>query len=291
MILRLLCLLPLLFQFGETVKVNYVLVPVGVADRHGQWMTGLKKSDFELYVDLHRVPIQHFSLDISQPTSTIVMVDASGSMGTGPLWERVHLALQKINEYIKPQDELSMSIFQSRSFRLLRSLSTGEMAPDALLLEITPWGKTALYDALAYIPVYTNPAKYPKTQVILLTDTHDNYSEQNPQTVIDRLLQVRVPVFTLALRQTPQEVMEIEFLKILAKYSGGSVETAATPEEIGEALERIFETISKQYLVGFAPVRDDVVEYHPILVNVKGKKGLAVTAKKGYFGGPPKYLD
>ena len=291
MLWRLFCLFPLLFQFGETVKVNYVLVPVGVADKHGTWMTGLKKTDFEIQVDYRPVAIEHFSLDISQPVSTVVMVDASGSMGEGGQWDRVRRTLEYIGSYLKPQDELAVSIFQSRSFRLLRPLSTGDLHPSELLKDITPWGKTALYDALAYIPVYTAPARYPKTQVILITDTHDNYSEQNPQTVIDHLLQVKVPVFTLALRQTPEEVMEIDFLKILAKYSGGSVETANAPAEIGTALDRISETISKQYLLGFAPTHSDVVEYHSIQVSVKKIKGTVVTAKKGYKGGPPKYAD
>ena len=291
MLLRLLCLFPLLFQFGETVKVNYVLVPVGVADKHGAWMTGLKKSDFEIRVDDRPVAIEHFSLDISQPVSTVVMVDASGSMGEGGQWDRVRRALDYIGSYLKPQDELAVSIFQSRSVRLLRPLSTGELHASELLKDITPWGKTALYDALAYIPVYTAPARYPKTQVILITDTHDNYSEQNPQTVIDHLLLVKVPVFTLALRQTPKEVMEIDFLRILAKYSGGSVETANAPLEMESALDHISETISKQYLVGFAPTRSTMIEYHPIQVKVKIHKGTAVTAKKGYLGGPPKYAD
>jgi VWFA-related protein len=290
-LLKLLCLFPLLFQFGETVKVNYVLVPVGVADKHGVWMTGLKKSDFELQVDTHPVPIEHFSLDTSQPVSTVVMVDASGSMGEGGQWERILRALEDIAANLKPQDELAVSVFQSRSVRLLRPLSTGELHPAELMKDITPWGKTALYDALAYIPVYTAPARYPKTQVILITDTHDNYSEQNPQTVIDHLLQVKVPVFTLTLRQTPEEIMEIDFLKILAKYSGGSVETANAPAEIEAALDHIRETISKQYLLGFAPSQSSVIEYHSIQVNLKKIKGAAVTAKKGYLGGPPKYAD
>jgi VWFA-related protein len=291
MILRLLYLLPLLFQFGETVKVNYVLIPVNVTNKHGDWISGLKKSDFSLYVDLHPVAIQHFSMDMSQPISTVIMVDASGSMGTGSLWERTLYSLKKLSDFVKPQDETALSIFQSRSFRLLKPVGADPLGAEELLKEIAPWGKTALYDELAYIPVYTKPAKYPKTQVILITDTHDNYSEQNPQTVIDNLLRVKVPVFTLAIKQTQQEVMEIDFLKLLAKYTGGSVEVVETPAQIDDALEHIFDTIHKMYLLGFAPVRDDMVEYHPILVSVKGKKALVVTAKKGYSGGPPKYAD
>jgi VWFA-related protein len=276
-------------EFSETVTVNYVLIPVNVTDAKGRWVAGLKKDNFELLVSLRPVRVEHFSRDASDPLSTLVIVDASGSMGTGTLPEQTVFALDRLRERIKPGDETALSMFQSRSFRLLRPLGDGPFDPAALLEGIKPWGKTALYDELAYIPVYLREAKHKKRQAILITDTHDNFSEQEPQKVIDSLLQVQVPVHTLALRQTPMEVLDIEFLKILARYSGGAVEVAGTPEEIDAALERIFDRIHHSYLLGFSPGKG-MVQYHSVLVSVKGKGKVKVSAKKGYWGGPPKFL-
>lgn len=276
-------------DFGETVSVNYVLIPVSVTDAKGRWVSDLKKENFELLVGLRPVAIEHCSKDTSDPLSTLVVVDTSGSMGTGTLPAQTAYALQRLKDSIKPGDETALSIFQSRSFRLLRPLGEGPFDPAALLEGVKPWGKTALYDELEYIPIYLKKAAHKKRQVILITDTHDNFSEQEPQKVIDNLLEVQVPVFTLALRQTPQEPMEIEFLKILARYSGGAVEVAGTPEEIDAALERIYDRIHHQYLLGFSP-GGGVLEYHSVLVTVKGKGKVTVNAKKGYFGGAPKFL-
>ena len=276
-------------DFGETVSVSYVLIPVSVTDQNGQWVTGLKKENFELLVGLFPVAIEHFSRDASEPLSTLVVVDTSGSMGTGTLPEQTAYALQRLKESVKPGDETALSIFQSRSFRLLQPLGAGPFDPAALLEGIKPWGKTALYDELEYIPIYLKKAVHKKRQVILITDTHDNFSEQEPQKVIDNLLKVQVPVFTLALRQTPMEVQEIEFLKILGRYSGGAVEVAGTPGEIDAALERIFDRIHHQYLLGFSP-GGGVLEYHSVLVSVKGKGKVTVNAKRGYFGGKHRFL-
>jgi len=277
-------------EFSETVTVNYVLIPVNVTDAKGRWVSGLTKENFELMVSLRKVAVEHFSRDASDPLSTLVILDASGSMGTGTLPEQSAYALRRLQESVKPADETALSMFQSRSFRLLRPLAEGSFDPAALLEGVKPWGKTALYDELAYIPLYLRDARHKKRQVILITDTHDNFSQQDPQKVIDSLLQVQVPVYTLALRQTPMEVLEIEFLKILGRYSGGAVEVAGTPAEIDAALERIFDRIHHSYLLGFSP-REGMLQYHTVLVNVKGKGKVKVNAKKGYWGGPPKFLQ
>jgi Ca-activated chloride channel family protein len=276
-------------EFGETISVSYVLIPVSVADENGRWVSDLKKENFELLVGLRPVAVEHCTKDASDPLSTLIVVDTSGSMGTGTLWEQTQYALQRLQNSVKPGDETALSIFQSRSFLLLRPLGDGPFDPAALLAEVKPWGKTALYDELEYIPIYLKKAAHKKKQVILITDTHDNFSEQDPQKVIDNLLKVQVPVFTLALRQTPMEPLEIEFLKILGRYSGGAVEVAGTPQEIDAALERIFDRIHHQYLLGFSP-KPGVLQYHSVLVSVKGKGKVKVNAKKGYWGGPPRYL-
>lgn len=57
-------------QFGETVHVDIVEVPVTVVDRDGRAVRGLTRDNFELYDEGKRVPIDYFeAIDIARVTA------------------------------------------------------------------------------------------------------------------------------------------------------------------------------------------------------------------------------
>ncbi len=273
-------------QFFEEIQVEYVLFNVKVFDKNKEPVLGLKKNDFELYVDLHNVKIEHFSLSTSDPNSIFIMLDSSGSMGLGDLWEKAYLILENIEALLKLGDEIALFIFQSDSFRLLKNFQDKERAVN-FFKEITPWGKTALYDALSYSTLYFKNSKNKDRRIIIITDTHDNFSKQEPKKVIDALLSTSYPCHIFALRQTNLEPLEIDFFKYLSQYSNGSLHIIESKEEIQKEVDNLFNSFSKEYLIGFAPDPKSVVKYHTVLVSTKNK-GYKVETRKGYYGKKPK---
>ena len=61
------------------VTTNVVLVPVLVVDRFDQFITGLRKDDFELYDNRVRQDIRYFASE-DVPVSATLLLDTSGSM-------------------------------------------------------------------------------------------------------------------------------------------------------------------------------------------------------------------
>lgn len=276
----------LLFQFSETVIVDYVLFNVKIFDENKELVTGLKKNDFELYIDLHKTKIEHFSPISTEPQSILIMLDSSGSMGTGDHWEKVKLLLKEIEKYIKEKDEIGLFIFQSNSFRLLKDFKSKESL-EKYLDEVKPWGKTALYDSLYYSSVYFNKAKNKDKRIILITDTHDNFSKENPDKVIKSLIKTSHPCHIFALKQTELEPLEIDFLKLLSKYTNGSLHILLNKEDIIREVERCQESFAKEYLIGFAPDSKSMIKYHTVLITTRNRN-FCVETRKGYYGRAPK---
>lgn len=280
--------LGILFQFSETVVVNYVLFNVKAYDEREELVGDLKKDDFELYVDLNKVKIEHFSKVSSEPQSILIMLDSSGSMAVGDLWEKVSVLIKNIGNFIKEKDEVGFFIFQSDSFRLIKSFDSNIKIED-LLKEIKPWGKTALYDSLILSKIYLERRKNKDKRIILITDTHDNSSKEDPQKVISALIKTKYPCHIFALKQTEKEPLEIDFLKNLSIYTNGSIHIIDSIYEIEKEVEKCFDSFSKEYLIGFEPARKSKESFHKIIIKAK-KKGLKIVSRNSYYGRAPKSL-
>lgn len=276
----------LLFQFSEVVTVDYVLFNVKVFNEDKEPVLGLKKNDFELYIDLQKTKIEHFSLISLEPQSILIMLDSSGSMDTGNLWENVRNLLLEIEKYIKEQDEVALFIFQSDSYRLLKDFKSKE-GLTIFLQDIKPWGKTALYDALYYSSVYFKKTTNKSKRIILITDTHDNYSKEDPSKVVNSLIKTAYPAHIFALKQTELEPLDIEFLKLLSKYTNGSLHLILNQEDIRKEVEKCYESFSKEYLIGFSPDQKSSSKYHTVLIETKNKK-YKVETRRNYTGKAPK---
>src|SRR5215472_604233 len=62
------------------VDVDLVNVLCSVRDKHGAYVKGLKKEDFELRVDGHPRPITNFSAEVASPLTVALLLDVSGSV-------------------------------------------------------------------------------------------------------------------------------------------------------------------------------------------------------------------
>src|SRR2546430_1985824 len=131
------------------LDVNLTLLHAAVIDRAGQFVAGLDKKDFQLFVDGAPRPITVFEPD-DAPVAAGILVDNSASMSTKG--SHVIAASLAFARACNPQDEVFVVHFsdQARLGLPPDQPFTGSISElETALLKFTAEGTTALYDAVA----------------------------------------------------------------------------------------------------------------------------------------------
>src|SRR5207237_3571506 len=126
------------------------------------------------------------------------------------------------------------------------------------LAKVTPYGKTAFFDALATMPERSRLGKNSSRAVVLLSDGIDNASTLT-RADLARLLQgVAVPIYPLGIRdpgETPagrsrEELTDLDLLREVAGLTGGKLTLGNEPQQLAMAVGSIEMDLRGQYLVG-----------------------------------------
>ncbi|HPR63823.1 MAG TPA: VWA domain-containing protein [Thermoanaerobaculia bacterium] len=273
-------------QWGEVVTVRYVMFNVSVTDAYGKPQTHLRRDDFTMWVDLNQVRFDHFSHDFSAPVSTLILLDDSGSMDLGRRPNMVKAVIQQFLRQWREGDEHALISFQNRSMHTEIPFPGSKRGFFDFLAQSKPRGQTALYDALLAVQDEIQKGSNERKQIILITDSHDNYSSVPPGTAIQIIQELEVPVHVICVPLSEREPLEIKFLLSLAKYTGGTLHVLKRESEIEEAVSQILALVHHQYLLGFAPDTSKEVQYRRVQIDVKGKH--IIRTRKGYKGYPPR---
>ena len=169
-------ILPCLVQaqdFTLKVDVPVVSLDVSVLDPAGQPVDGLNPNDFELLEDGVPQEILYFGSSRS-PYSVYLLFDSSGS--TRHKWSFMRQAAAGFLEFIKPEDRVSIGIFDQQ----LHTLSTWDDprqttldALDRLALDSRPSGTTEFYRSLEQAIRQLATGFSERRAIIVLTDGRD----------------------------------------------------------------------------------------------------------------------
>ncbi len=178
--------------------MGYVLVPVvakskrGLADR-------LAEEEFRLRVDGEPVRIESFERGATAPIGILFLQDLSGSMGIGSKLALSRELIQCVLDLARRGDEFAVASFSDR--RLFVEVPFPG-PPDAVLETAGGWkgyGRTALHDAVAWLPDLVQSRSSPRRAVVLVTDGVDNASEVPAGVAREQIRQAEVPVHVLGL--------------------------------------------------------------------------------------------
>jgi len=129
--------------------VNLVQVNMRVTDSEGHSVPGLKKENFELFVDGVRLSISQFQ-DEDAPVTAGIVVDNSASMG--PKREEVIAAAMAFARASNPRDQMFVVHFNEQArFGLPESTPFTSKVDElqAVISKMEVGGTTALYDAIS----------------------------------------------------------------------------------------------------------------------------------------------
>lgn len=152
-------------------ETSLVQLNIGVVDKQGRPITSLTKSDFVVYEDGVKQPIQHFE-PVEAPFSLVLMLDMSGS--TINFRQQLKLASQRFLDALAPADRVAVIQFNAK-VKSLSGFSTDRMKT-AYAIEIAEGaGETHFYEALKYALRELEKEGPRRKAIVVLTDGLDSH--------------------------------------------------------------------------------------------------------------------
>jgi VWFA-related protein len=281
-------------SFEDEVAVSWILVPVIVKSSRG-YVEDLEREDFELRVNGRPVRFEDFEQRGEAPWSLVFLQDLSGSMGPGGRLEASKEAILEFLDRARPGDEYALATFAMGSTAVDVPFTEDQQALREAVAGWEAWGKTALHDAVAWLPDISGDSRNVKRAAVLITDGADNASRMTAAEARDLVRRAELPVYVLGLESgDPRQLGEkgdkvyqyADVLNLLATMTGGRYFPIAGPDDLKEACALIVEEMRYQYVLGFDTLSTGKPEWRPLSVIVK-EPGVRVIARRGYRGTPP----
>jgi Ca-activated chloride channel family protein len=279
----------------ESVSVGYVMIPFTVIGEKGVPITNLRRGEVGLLVDGKRVTSDMFEKSENARVSFTILLDASGSMALAGKMDAARAAIGALLAHRRKGDDFSLFVFAESEARELVPFTENSSEVTRALATVSPYGKTAFFDALSTMPERSRLGKNPSRAIILLSDGIDNASKLTREDLAGLLQGVAVPIYPLGIRdpreqkakaKSQEELSDLGLLDAVANLTGGKLYLGNQPQQIALAVSNIEKDLRAQYLIGFAPTGQGGVKYRHISLKLDGRvHGVRVRA--GYFGTEP----
>lgn len=270
---------------------DLVVIHAMVEDGRGHAVEGLRKENFIVYEDNVPQTISHFSAS-DAPASIGLLIDNSTSMMTKR--DRVIASAVAFAQLSNPHDEIFVlafnedvttawhpSILQESDIDLLRA---------TLLQRIAARGRTAVYDALNQGLDWLRTSRYPRQVLVVVSDGSDNASQATRAATLARVGASNAMIYAVILRDPVDRDGDPEFLRELARETGGKAFAPARVDDIPEALEQIARDIRATYTLGYVSTneaRDGKLRHIRVVAGRDGRP-LNVRARSGYLAPRPR---
>lgn len=270
-----------------TVTSALVVLPVTVTDRRGQFVSGLRQSDFQVYEDGHRQKVTVFE-EGDAPVTVGLVVDHSGSMADK--LPQVATAIRAFAQSSDPRDEMFLVNFNERAsvVRLAGTPFTSNPGKlEAALAAVSAGGETALYDAVGMGLRYLQLGHWQRRALIVVSDGGDNASHLRFSQVLALARQSQASIYAIALTSAPDEDDEQNpsLLKRLCKDTGGIAYFPRSGHSVVQITAAIARTLRAQYTLGYVPqTRAGEGTVHTVAVKLvgAGHGHMRVRTRAGY---------
>lgn len=280
----------------DSVNVGYVMIPFTVIGDRGKPITDLRDAEVDLRVDGSPVRSDMFEKSENAPVSFTILLDGSGSMALAGKMDSARAAIGALIAHHRPGDDFALYVFAESQAREVVPFTEKPSDITRALANVSPYGKTAFFDALATMPERSRLGRNPSRAIILLSDGIDNASSITRGALAQQLQGISVPIYSLGLREPPveqtdrkrprEDLSDIGLLNEVATLTGGKLYLGNTPQQIAEAVSHIEDDLRAQYLIGFAPTGKGAVKYRTITLKLNGR-ARAVRVRAGYLGTEP----
>src|SRR5215216_5086104 len=279
-------------QDDDVIRVNtdLVVLNVTVTDKAGQYVKGMKASDFKVYEDGVEVKtnmIASFSLQ-EAPYAAVVLLDSSGSMEAR--FSLARSAAIRFLDGLRPEDVAAVYRFDSKVERVQEFSGGRDLAPTAYAIRAK--GMTTLNDAIVEAAKTLADRPEHRKAIVILSDGMDTYSKASSDKAVESALAVGASIF--AVDMTSLEVpgharqQSAASLKGFAEKTGGRFITTPGGPELRDAFTGIADELGHQYTISYRPAntkRDG--KWRTLEVKLVSRDDLTVRTRKGYRAPKP----
>jgi VWFA-related protein len=278
-------------QDDDVIRVNtdLVVLNVTVTDKAGQYVKGMKASDFKVYEDGVEVKtnmIASFSLQES-PYAAVVLLDSSGSMEAR--FSLARSAAIRFLDGLRPEDVAAVYRFDSKVERVQEFSGGRDLAPIAYAIRAK--GMTTLNDAIVEASKKLAERTEIRKAIVILSDGMDTFSKASSEKAVESALAVGASIY--AVDMSTIEVagsarrQSAASLKGFAEKTGGRFISTPGGPALRDAFTGIADELGHQYTISYRPVntkRDG--KWRTLEVRVS-REDLEVRTRKGYRAPKP----
>jgi Ca-activated chloride channel family protein len=260
-------------------------------------VTDLRREEFRVIDEGKPQPISQFHSGRGLPARILLLVDASGSMNEERKVANARWAAERVLGALSPEDQVAVAGFDSRYWGVVAFTKDKDTVRTGLD-SITPFGSTALHDALDKGARDIASHGEGRRAVVVLTDGLDNSSQRTSDEVIARSRALDVPIYVVSVisplddptssrylgrKLSGQAATAVETLDRYAALSGGMAFRVSNPAALVQAADRIASELKTQYRLGWdAPQGPS--RFRRVVVQ-STRKGVTVRTRSGYV--PP----
>ena len=278
-------------QDDDVIRTNtdLVVLNVTVTDKAGQYVKGLKASDFKVYedgVEIKPNMIASFSLQES-PYAAVVLLDSSGSMEAR--FSLARSAAIRFLDGLRPEDVAAVYRFDSKVERVQEFSGGRDLAPMAYAIRAK--GMTTLNDAIVEASKTLADRTEVRKAIVVLSDGMDTFSKASGDKAVETALAVGASIY--AVDMSSLEVggtsgrQSALSLKGFAEKTGGRFVTTPGGPQLRDAFTGIADELGHQYTISYRPAntkRDG--KWRTLEVKVV-RDDLTVRTRKGYRAPKP----
>src|SRR5215213_258089 len=282
---------PVVAQDDDVVRVNtdLVVLNVTVTNKAGQYVKGLKPSDFKVYEDGVEVQpnmIASFSLQES-PYAAVVLLDSSGSMESR--FSLARSAAIRFLDGLRLEDVAAVYRFDSKVERVQEFSGGRDLAPMAY--GIRAKGMTTLNDAIVEAAKTLVERTEIRKAIVVLSDGMDTFSKASSEKAVESALAVGASIYavdmsTLEVAGSTQR-QSAASLKGFAEKTGGRFIATPGGPALRDAFTGIADELGHQYTISYRPVNQKRDGKWRTLEVKLSRDDLTVRTRKGYRAPKP----
>jgi VWFA-related protein len=284
-------------QEKEVVNVRRVRLPITVTDKKGQFVPGLKETDFVVFEDKVEQKIDSFTGEENNnlPLYVGVLMDTSPSTA-GKLKFEQESAMNFIQTVVRPRrDRVLFATFDDQ-ITLRQDFTDRLELLDRAVFAVKKTGeKTALYDAIWQFCDEKMRSAQGRRALVVITDGDDTYSRADINDAIDIAQRTETTIFAISTKAGLSGAVPGVEAGTVKDYGDKGLErlcaeTGGIAFFTGDmlALERSFAKIASelrsQYLITYRPTNDRYDgSYRKVEVRLTGDQNkYKLRTKRGY---------